>query len=71
MTRKTDFLMEWSWFQFNNFGLVLGIDFYILQQYGKRKVVSFLGDVTREKLVGGWTFFAPSIYDSFVEYSFF
>ena len=62
LTRKTAFFEEWSWFKFNNLGLVLGTDlkFYTSLAKGlKLKARKFWGliptfvEVTGKKLVGG------------------
>ena len=62
LTRKTTFFEEWSWLNFNNFGLALhtNLKFYTSVASGlKLKVRKFLGliptfaDVTGKKLVGG------------------
>ena len=62
LTRKTNFFEEWSWLNFNNFGLALhtNLKFYTSVASGlKLKVRKFLrliptfADVTGEKLVGG------------------
>ena len=65
-TRKTAFFEGWSWFKFNNLGLVLGTNLKFYTSVGKGlelKVRNFGGlvptsvEVTGEKLVGG--FFCP------------
>ena len=70
LTRKTAFSEGWSWFEFNNLGLALGMNlkFYINVAKGlKLKVRKFYGsvptfvEVTGEKLVGG-ILPAPSPY---------
>ena len=62
LTQKTAFIEGWSWFKFNNLGLVPGtnLKFYTSVIKGlKLKVRKFLGliptfvEVTWEKLVGG------------------
>ena len=62
LTRKMAFLEGWSWFKFNNLGLVLGtnLKFCTTVEKGlKLKVRKFWGpnltfvEVTREKLIGG------------------
>ena len=66
MTRKTTFFEGWSWFKFNNLGLVLGTKLKIYTSLAKGlklKVRKFWGlihtfvEVTVEELVGG--IFAP------------
>ena len=68
LTQKTAFIEGWSWFKFNNLGLVPGtnLKFYTSVIKGlKLKVRKFLGlfptfvEVTWEKLVGGGGLFAP------------
>ena len=68
MTRKTAFLKGWSWFKFDNMGLVLVTKFKFYNSVAKGlklKVRTFWGliptfvEVTGEKLVGG--VFLPSI----------
>ena len=34
--RENPFLKEWSWFKFNNLGLVQDMSLEFLQQYGER-----------------------------------
>ena len=69
LTRKTAFFLGWSWFKFNNLGLVLcaNLKFYTTVEKGlKLKVRKFWGltptfvEVTREKLVGGPFCLPPS-----------
>ena len=66
LTRKTAFFEGWSWFKFNNLGLVLGPKLKIYTSLAKGlklKVRKFWGlihtfvEVTVEELVGG--IFAP------------
>ena len=69
MTREIAIFEEWSWFKFNNLGLVLGMNlkFYTSVAKGlKLKVRKFWGliptlvEVTGEKLVGGLLALPPS-----------
>ena len=69
LTRKTTFFEGWSWFKFNNLGLVLGANLKVYTSVAKRlklKVRKFLGliptftVVTEEKVVGGTFLPLPS-----------
>ena len=62
MTRKNAFFEGWSWFKFNNMGLLLGtnLEFYIILSKGIRlkvrkfwRLIPTFLEVTGEKLVGG------------------
>ena len=68
LTRKTDLFDGWSWFKFNNLGLVLGtnLKFYTslskgLKLKGKKVWGLFLTfvEVTGDKLVGRGLFGSP------------
>ena len=50
MTRKANFFEWYSWIKFNNFGLALGMKFYIEILHKFSKSVSTFEEVTGEKL---------------------
>ena len=68
MTRKIVFFEGWSWFKFNNLGLVLGTNLKFYTSVGKvlklkvRKfweLIPTFVEVTGEKPVGGGLFAPP------------
>ena len=71
MTRKTTFFEGWTWFEFNNLGMALGmtLKFYTSVAKGlKLKVRKFCGlspafvEVTEKKLVEGGPFYSPPLF---------